>query len=271
MMDPAKGTSKGEAQPPLHEADLDAFSAEDTLDLFLLAGQSNMKGRATIPMEPQENSNILFLHSKELNWYVARDPLHAQGVPDLLDGSDNSGTGPGMTFARSLMASNPDIKIGLIPAAVGGAPIDSFGPDGELYSRSLLLTKKAIKDSPTPTRLKAILWLQGESDAMEERYQSYEGKLLNLVHRFRADLNNPTLPFIACTIGSFIYKGPFQYAKKINDVLLSLPQKCDYTACVDARDLKGHIGDAMHYDIESQLEIGKRFADAYRLIMDNSE
>ena len=60
MMDPSKGTSKGEAQPPLHEADFEEFSRDDTLDLFLLAGQSNMKGRASIPMNPAVNRNILF-------------------------------------------------------------------------------------------------------------------------------------------------------------------------------------------------------------------
>lgn len=267
MMDPEKGTVKGEAQPPLHEADFGEFSGDDTLDLFLLVGQSNMKGRAKIPMEPVENRNILFFHSKEMNWCVARDPLHAQGVPDLIDGADNSGTGPGMTFARCMTKSYPNMKIGLIPAAVGGAPIDPYGAGGELYDRSIMLTERAVESSPIPTRLRAILWLQGESDAMQDRYESYEGKLLDLVKRYRVDLNQPGLPFIACTIGSFVQKGDFQYTRQINDVLLSLPQKCYSTFCVDARDLNGHIGDAMHYDIESQIEIGTRYADAYRQML----
>lgn len=262
-MDKAKGTTKGEPQPPLHEADFGAFAVDDVLELFLLIGQSNMKGRATIPMHPEENKNVLFFHSKQMNWYVARDPLHAQGVPDLIDGDDNSGTGPGMTFARCLSEKNPDMKIGLIPAAVGGAPIDPYGAGGHLYDRSLMLTQKAEESAGMRTELKAILWLQGESDTMVERYESYEGKLLDLVDRYRADLNNPTLPFIACTIGSFVKKGEFQYGKEINDVLLCLPQKRPYTACIDARDLGGHIGDAMHYDLGSQIEIGKRFAAEY--------
>jgi hypothetical protein len=95
MMDPTKRTTKGESQPPLHPANFDTIVEAKTLDLFLLAGQSNMKGRATIPMTPKEDENILFFHSKQERWYTARDPLHAQGVPDLIDGSDNSGTGSG--------------------------------------------------------------------------------------------------------------------------------------------------------------------------------
>jgi hypothetical protein len=263
MMDPGKGTVKGEPQPPLHDADFGAFSKNDVLDLFLLAGQSNMKGRATIPMAPEENKKILFFHSKKERWYVARDPLHAQGVPDLIDGADNSGTGPAMTFARCLAEKDPQRKVGLIPTAVGGAPIDGYGPLGALYTRSLLLTRNAVERAGIETKLRAILWLQGESDATEERYGSYEANLLDFVDRCRADLRNPELPFIACTIGSFVQKGDFQYGKEINDVLLSLPQKREHTACVDARDLTGHIGDAMHYDLSSQTEIGKRFAEAY--------
>ena len=264
MMDPAKGTAKGEAQPPLYEADFGVFCG-DALDLFLLVGQSNMKGRATIPMQPEEDKNILFFHSRQLNWYVARDPLHAQGVPDLIDGDDNSGTGPGMSFAQSLVETNPDMKIGLIPAAVGGAPIDSYGAGGELYTRSLMLTERAMESLPVATRLKAILWLQGESDAVADRHEVYQASLLDLVDRYRADLEAPALPFIACTIGSFVERGPFQYASRINDVLLSLPQKRSHTACVDARDLSGHIGDCLHYDLGAQLEIGRRFAEKYLL------
>jgi hypothetical protein len=263
MMDPTKGTVKGEPQPPLHEADFGAFSSDDVLDLFLLVGQSNMKGRATIPMNPREHSNILFFHSKQMNWCVARDPLHAQGVPDLIDGADNSGTGPGMSFARSLVEKNPHRKIGLIPAAVGGAPIEPYGPEGELYTRSLMLRARAAGDAGLRTELGAILWLQGESDAVAERHEAYEEKLLDLVDRYRADLNAPALPFIACTIGSFVGKGPYQYASLINEALLSLPQERDAAACVDARDLGGHIGDSMHYDLDSQKEIGRRFAEAY--------
>jgi hypothetical protein len=216
-------------------------------------------------MKPVENSNILFFHPKKQQWYIARDPLHALGTPDMIDGKDNSGTGPGMLFARTL-ADNSYIKTGLIPTAVGGAPIDPFGPDGELYNRSLMLTKKAIECSPVPTRLRAILWLQGESDAVEDRYKSYEPKLHDLVDRYRRDLKGPALPFIACTIGSFVHRGPFQYAEEINNLLLALPDHRQNTACIDARDLTGHIGDFLHYDLTSQEEIGKRFCEAYQAL-----
>jgi hypothetical protein len=259
----AKGTRGGAAQPPLHPADFSAFAEQDMLDLFLLVGQSNMKGRGAIEMKPVENKNIVFFHSKQQQWYIARDPLHAQGTPDRIDGSDNSGTGPGMSFAQTLAQQDKQLKIGLIPGAVGGAPIGSYGKNKKLYQRSLELTQEAIKQSRIKTSVKAILWLQGESDSTKSLHDSYEGKLLDMIDRYRRDLKKPTLPFIACTLGSYINKGPFQHVKEVNKVLLALPEKRKHTACVDARDLQGHIGDRLHYDTASQLEIGKRFAAAY--------
>jgi hypothetical protein len=37
--------------------------------------------------------------------------------------------------------------------------------------------------------------------------------------------------------------------------------KRPHTACVDARDLKGHIGDNVHFDTDAQNAIGRRYAE----------
>ncbi|MGB0258225.1 MAG: sialate O-acetylesterase [Coraliomargarita sp.] len=260
----AQGSERGAAQPPLHQADFSVFSETDTMDLFLLVGQSNMKGRGAIVMQPTTHPRNLFFHSKKEQWFVSRDPLHAYGTPDLIDGSDNAGTGPAMSYAMTLLEQDPDLAIGLVPAAVGGARISLYKEGGKLYERSLMLLKEAQVQAPLKAEVKAILWLQGESDSTEEGYLSYEQKLLDLVDRYRADLNNPELPFIACTIGSFLHPHrKFTRTREINEILMSLPSKRKYTACVDARDLSGHIGDKVHYSKEAQVEIGKRFAAAY--------
>ncbi len=49
----------------------------------------------------------------------------------------------------------------------------------------------------------------------------------------------------------------------MNQILLDLPSRRPHTACVDARDLKTHIGDNVHFDTAAQNEIGKRFAEKY--------
>jgi len=246
----------------LHAADFSVFEAGTVLELFLLVGQSNMKGRGLIDPKPVTSKRNLFLHPREQGWYVSRDPLHSAGTPDLIDGSDNAGTGPGMSFAMSLLEEHRAMAIGLIPAAVGGASINAYKTD--LFDRSLKFMAAGREQSPIRTEIKAILWLQGESDATEGGYASYEAKLLDLVDRYRTEFKNPELPFIACTIGSFIHPHKrFTRSREINEILLKLPSKRKHTTCVDARDLTVTTGDKLHYGKDAQVEIGKRFAAAY--------
>lgn len=44
---------------------------------------------------------------------------------------------------------------------------------------------------------------------------------------------------------------------------IPMPEKREHTACIDARDITGHVGDALHYNADAQLEIGRRFAKTY--------
>jgi len=231
-----------------------------------------MKGRGAIDMNPKIDARLIFFHITERKWFIARDPLHALGIPDQVNAQDNAGTGPGMGFATALIGKTDDAVIGLIPAAEGGVPIAAYLADAKLYTRSLEMTRQAAELSAVKPPLRAILWLQGESDATSQnQVDMYEARLLDLVDRYRRDLNDPNLPFIACTVGSFIAERSkakrFPFSKEINDILLRLPEKRKFTACVDARDVKGHIGDELHYNSESQIEIGKRFADAYQELL----
>lgn len=237
------------------------------LDLYLLMGQSNMKGRGVVPEDQKLNPRIVSMQMKNDNWVVASDPLHVDGRVDPLDRSGNAGVGPGLSFAQALASSEPDVMIGLIPCAVGGSRVGRWqkGVEGSLYDEALRRTKLALEQGPPgKTRLCGALWLQGESDSKEDLYANYQTNLLKVVDNLRADLNLPELPFIACTIGSFIEgKGAYPRVKEINAILLDLPNLRPQTACVDARDLTGSIGDNLHYNTGSQVVIGPRYAEKY--------
>ncbi len=263
-----QGSRGGSEQPALTAADFSTLKADETVGLFLLVGQSNMKGRGLIDLEPVVDPRVKFFHLGERNWFVAREPLHALGTPDNVVRNDNSGTGPGTSFAHSVIGKSGDARIGLIPAAEGGVPIRRYAPGERFYVRSLEMVAQAKELAPPKSELRAILWLQGESDARNaEQVAAYEAQLLDLIDRYRRDLGDPELPFIACTIGSFIAEGSraerFPYSESINEILLRLPEKREHTACIDARDITGHVGDALHYNAEAQVEIGRRFAKAY--------
>jgi hypothetical protein len=243
------------------------------VEIFLLAGQSNMKGAGAVPDSQPDYDRMIFMSKANDQWYSARHPLHTLCEPGMMD--EKAGVGPGIDFAAELLKQEDDVLIALVPCAKGGSWINLWLPEGEFYEKAISRVKKSLSDFPEGTaRLAGILWLQGESDAIENRYPDYEEKLDRMVADFRDELGAPDLPFVACTIGSFIRTtGKYKYGKEINKALLGLPDRVANTACVDARDLKdGHVGDFMHYNTESHKLIGERYAAEYfRLIRETSQ
>ena len=258
----AKPTTPPPTKPPLQPADIARLPAGmERLDFYLLIGQSNMKGRGFMPDEPKRDPRIVMMHLKDDAWYLARHPLHLTGDPKTFAQADNAGVGSGLAFAEAVLARRPKARVGLLPCAVGGTQIASWQRGADLYDNAVRRAKVALKASaPAKPRLRAALWLQGEADATNERRPVYEEKLHKLVGDLRADLGEPQLPFLACTIGEMVPENQERRNPDINKILLSLPQKIPGTACVDARDLKTHIGDNVHFDTPAQEEIGRRFA-----------
>ena len=242
----------------------------ERVEIFLLMGQSNMRGRGELPTSQTPHPRILNMNMADDHWYPAEHPLHKAGIPGLIDGSDNAGVGPGLDFAHDLIERDDKVLIVLVPCARGGSWIDLWGDGEELYENAVRRAGKALADFPEgKARVAGALWLQGESDSLEDRFAVYSDKLTDLIDRLRTDLNEPELPFVACTIGTFIRSDDgFLHVAEINATLLSLPERVPNTACVDARDLEdGHIGDFLHYNTEAQEIIGKRYAAEYlRLI-----
>lgn len=251
--------------PPLAPIEIAKLPNDvERLDLFLLMGQSNMKGRGNMPDVPHSDPRLVMMHIRDDQWYLARHPLHLTGDAKTFQGHDNAGVGPGLAFAESLAAIDAKVRIGLVPCAVGGTQIALWQRGARLYDEAMRRAKLALKQSsPVKASFRGVLWLQGEADATEERLAIYETKLLKLVDDLRDDLEDPNLAFIASTIGEMREDSNSEYRRKINELLLALPTKRPRTACVNARDLKSSIGDNVHFDTAAQNEIGHRYARKY--------
>jgi hypothetical protein len=252
-------------KPPLVSVDIAKLPEGTThLDLWLLCGQSNMKGRGFMPEEPKNDPRIVMMHKVDDQWYLARHPLHLVGDAKTFKGFDNAGVGPGLAFAEVLAAQDKTAGIGLVPCAVGGSSINVWQKGTKLYDEALRRAKLALQTTaPVKARLRGILWLQGEANANAQDRPQYANQLRAMIASFRADLAMPELPFIACTIGEMQPEPRLTYLKAMNEILLALPKSVPHTACVDARDLKTHIGDSVHFDTAAQNEIGKRFAEMF--------
>jgi Carbohydrate esterase, sialic acid-specific acetylesterase len=248
--------------PPLDSVDIGTLPMGcNQLELYVLAGQSNMKGRGVMPQEPNRDPRIMMMHMKDDAWYMARHPLHLTGDAKTFAGHDNAGVGPGMSFAETLISQNSKLGVGLIPCAVGGSRIQLWQKGAKLYEEAIRRTKLAIYlSSKHGARVRGVLWLQGEANANAQDLEQHAQRLSTVIRNFRSDLQEANLPFIVCTIGEMGAGEKLGPKQEMNAILLDLSHRVPFTACVDARDLKTHIGDEVHFDTAAQDEIGRRFA-----------
>ncbi|MEO8335350.1 MAG: sialate O-acetylesterase [bacterium] len=231
--------------------------AHAAMQLFLLAGQSNMAGRGVVEDEDRvENARIVMLDRMQV-WKPAVDPVHFD--------KSIAGVGPGHSFALALANADSTIRIGLIPSAVGGSPISSWEP-GALdaatrthpYDDAIERARAAMKDG----ELKAILWHQGESDANATAAPLYAERLRALIARFRTVLGNPTLPFLIGQLGRFDGNPWDAPRTEVDSVQRALATEIPNVAFVSSEGLKDK-GDNTHFTAAAARELGRRYADAY--------
>jgi len=216
--------------------------AEERPDrVILLIGQSNMAGRA--PLEDGDEKPIegVLLLDGEGKWIAASNPLN-RFATDRKNLSMQR-IGPGFGFAGQLAEQLKDEKIGLVVNARGGSSINLWKPGESLYDHTLARLKAAGIQ-----KVDAVIWHQGESDAQDPEYLE---KLVMLVSNLRRDIGTPEMPFVA---GEVFKDVP------VNERMRGLPLKVKRTAVVSAKTLK--VFDGVHFDRQSQLILGRRYAEA---------
>lgn len=221
--------------------------------LYLLVGQSNMAGRGVVDsLSSPEDPHILMLNEHN-EWTLARDPLHFD-KPKVI------GVGPGLAFAQKMLTYQKDknVKIGLIPCAVGGTSIDMWQPGKDAYDGKYHPYDDAIERLRVAMHfgvVKGIIWHQGEADSREDRAIVYLDQLQTLVTRFRNEIGNQQVPFIAGELG--YYKERYLL---INRELKKLPNVIPKAAVATSEGLV-HKGDDTHLDSKSARELGVRMAE----------
>lgn len=222
------------------------------LQLFLLAGQSNMAGRGVVEARDKQPIPRVYVLTKDFEWMPAVDPLH-------FDKPDIAGVGLGRSFALELAVSNPSASIGLIPAAFGGTSLEEWHPGGKLYNDAVARVRAAMKSG----RLRGILWHQGEADSgKEEHAKSYRERWTKIIGSMREDLNAANVPVVVGQLGEF-YTGPF--ARTVDEQLAIIPLQVPRAAFVSSAGLKPK-SDNVHFDAASLREFGRRYAHAFLML-----
>ncbi|MFC4209801.1 sialate O-acetylesterase [Pedobacter lithocola] len=228
---------------------------KDTLNSFLMIGQSNMAGRGFLKdVKPIYNQNIHVLINGR--WQVMWEPIN----PDR----PTSGIGLAASFAGAWCANNPDKQIGLIPCAEGGSSLEDWSVGGVLFENALFQAKLAQRSS----KLQGIIWHQGENDSFAGRFSNYALRLSAFVEALREQLGEPDIPFISGDLGDYLSEGRygpyFTEYKLINEALLGFSSQNPHCFFVTASQLSANP-DGLHFDAASLRKFGLRYFDAFTL------
>ena len=149
-------------------------------DVYLIAGQSNAAGKALGILHEGVELGVMLLRDL-CTWDIASAPFSDY---------DDSRHNMFLHFAR-ILKKETGRPIGLVPAAMGGAPLSRFvtEEEGDLYRKMLSALEQ---HNVTP---KAVLWYQGCSDVGDVKsVEHYLDRFTKFVKNVRNDLHNEALP-----------------------------------------------------------------------------
>ena len=227
------------------------------MQLYILAGQSNMAGRGPITEEYASiNHPNVYMLDKNNQWVQAKHPLH-------FDKPSVAGVGPGLAFAIKMAEANPNIQIGLIPCAVGGTSITSWkqsGFDKATNTHPYDDAVARIKIAMLSGTIKGILWHQGESDSNPQAISTYLNKLSTLIISLRQEIGNEKIPVVIGELGP--YKENY---RSFNTELQKVTGFIHYCAVASSASLTDK-GDVTHFNSKSASIMGERMAEQMLLI-----
>lgn len=238
-------------------SDPSSAAVDSNFHIYILMGQSNMAGRGEITRKYEKRGHDrLFMLDKAGRWVSAKHPLH-------FDKPKIAGVGPGLSFGIEMARARPDVRIGLVPCAVGGTPIDRWQPgafDEVTGTHPWDDAVRRIRQAKRSGVIKGVLWHQGEGDSRPEKAAVWLKKLVELAGRVREETGDPALPLVAAELGRYR-----QEYGLINRELARLPDTLGFSAVVSSKGLK-HKGDGTHLRSSSSRRLGKRFARAMRAL-----
>ncbi|MCM4167132.1 Carbohydrate acetyl esterase/feruloyl esterase [Arenibacter antarcticus] len=236
------------AQIDVYERDSIPAQTPKNLDIYLVIGQSNMAGRATIRKKDKViiEHSYLFKGDDTIPWSTTSNPLNRYST--VRKDIKMQGLSPAFSFVQSMAADYPKNEIGLVMNARGGTKIVQWLPGTKLYLEAIKQTHKSLKYG----KLKGVIWHQGEGDSDPLRLDMYLGRLEILINAIREEFDDPTIPFIA----GQLYENEDRHA--FNEMILQLPDFIKGTGVVSSKGT--NTKDGTHFDSESIVIMGHRYA-----------
>jgi hypothetical protein len=235
------------------------------IQLFILAGQSNMSGRGDVS-QSEANSKI-YVFGNDYHWRLASEPVDdSSNQVDKVSEDPDAGFSPALSFAAAILEQQPDAIIGLIPCAKGASSIHEWRrnlSDNALYGSCL----KRARAASTMGEVTGLIFFQGEADAADPiQYpeltlypNQWADKFSVFVSDWRRDLNLPELPVVFAEIGTNTTPDQFPNWAVVQEQQRGV--RLPFCAMITTDDLP--LKDNVHFTTESYQIIGRRFAEAY--------
>ena len=261
--------------------------SDDKINVFILAGQSNMTGAADasnlskVDLKDLENAkkNVSFIYNGNdavpLNITIPADWKKKKFQLD-------SCFGPEIFFGIELSKKHPNKKFLFIKRALGGASLyGCWNPNwtkekaqyvNELKRPKLFhellndVDRKLSKYDKSDYQIMAMLWVQGESDSGQKwgplPSDTYAENLTNLISKSRDAFKYPKMPFLIMQVGS---KKIGQAMKSVSNELknvIFIPQNMDKSSY----NFLSRREDNIHYNYNGMKKISNLFFNNFNSI-----
>ena len=261
--------------------------SDDKVNVFILAGQSNMAGAAdasnlsNVDLKDLEKAkeNVSFVYNGNeaipLNVTIPADWKKKKFELD-------SCFGPEIFFGIELSKKHPNKKFLFIKRALGGASLyGCWNPNwtkekaqyvNELNRPKLFhellndVDRELSKYDKLDYQIMAMLWVQGESDSGQKwgplPSDTYFGNLKNLISKSRDAFKYPKMPFLIMQVGS---KKIGQAMKSVSNELknvIFIPQNMDKSSY----NFLSRREDNIHYNYNGMKKISNLFFNNFNSI-----
>lgn len=244
-----------------------AFADDHVIDVFILAGQSNMVGGAgsenldeTLQLYVQPNSNVM-----TRTWLNGDD--YGNGWNPLQPREAGQNFGPEMMLGYVLSDVHQDRNLAFMKIAYNGTNLGcAWHPEGcgqNLYQEMVSLVddwKEELEDRGGSVRFAGFIWVQGEGDcAAAWAANKYGENLQLLVDGVRDFTGNADLPAVVAKVAPRTSNYPYvETVHQAMDGVAMQDAKIGAVTC-EAFELRQ---DQVHFSALGMIMLGGALADA---------
>ena len=162
-------------------------------DVFIVAGQSNASGRGT-NLQPVAHPTLrASVFGNDYVWHELSDPFDSDSNRLDAVSIDLEAGGSVWPLVATHFMNARSIPVAFVPTAWGGSSISDWQPGEDRFDRGTLYGSMAFRARLTGAR--AVLWWQGETDALEGMSEeTYAAQFNQFVSAVALDLGVPVIP-----------------------------------------------------------------------------